>query len=78
MIFCGSFNGHMLYSDTVSIDSAYFEITGKTYFEGLNRREINRERLVKKEEEYQETIPANTKLWVEKGHKILEEEYWNK
>lgn len=68
----------MLYSDTVSIDSAYLEITGKTYFEGLNSIEINRQRLIKEEEEYQETIPTNTKLWIEKGHKILAEEYWNK
>ena len=26
---CGEFNGHMLYSDTVTMDSAYLEITGK-------------------------------------------------
>lgn len=26
----GEFNGHMLYSDTVTIDSAYLEITGMT------------------------------------------------
>ena len=27
---CGSFNGTMLYSDTVTMDGAYIEITGKT------------------------------------------------
>lgn len=27
---CGDFNGHMLYSDTVTMDSAYLEIVGVT------------------------------------------------
>lgn len=27
---CGSFNGHMLYSDVDDIDSAYLKITGNT------------------------------------------------
>ena len=27
---CGEFNGHMLYSDTVTMDSAYLAITGKS------------------------------------------------
>lgn len=36
---CGEFNGHMLYSDTVSIDSAYLEITGKTYSDFIATRQ---------------------------------------
>lgn len=75
---CGIFNGHMLYSDTVSIDSACLEIAGRTYFEGLNQREINRQRLIAEEEEYQKTIPNQTKTWIEKGHEILDKKYWEK
>lgn len=30
ILVCGSFNGVMLYSDTVEIDQAYLDIIGKT------------------------------------------------
>ena len=38
----GDFNGVRLYSDTVSLDSACLSLSGATYFDKLNQREINR------------------------------------
>lgn len=73
---CGDFNGHTLYSDTVSLDSACLEIAGKTYFDGINAREQRREKLIKEEEEYQKTVPTQTQLWIDEGHKILDKKYW--
>lgn len=73
---CADFNGHMLYSDTVSMDSASLEITGNTYFDKLNERELNRQRLIKEEEEHQKEVPELAKAWIKKGHKILAEDKW--
>lgn len=43
IVFC-EFNGHLLYSDTVSLDSAYKEITGLTYeeFQDKSREEFEK------------------------------------
>lgn len=73
----GEFNGHILYSDTVSMDSASLEVSGSTYFENLNEREMRRQKLLKKEEDHKKKIPQLTKDWIEKGHQILAEKYWN-
>ena len=72
----GDFNGHILYSDTVSMDSASMEVTGSTYFEKLNEREVHRQKLLREEEEYNSKIPELTKAWIDKGHKILSEDKW--
>lgn len=73
---CGEFNGHMLYSDSVSIDSAYMDICGCTQFEAKQQIKEwcadNREKV----EEHQKSIPHLTAEWVEKGHKVLDEKYW--
>ena len=42
---CGEFNGHMLYSDTVTMDSAYLEITGKNKNDFDKAQEEWREKL---------------------------------
>lgn len=75
---CADFNGHTLYSDTVSMDSACLEITGSTYFDRLNQRELNRQRLIKEEEEHQKKVPELSKIWIEKGHKVLSKDKWSK
>lgn len=75
---CADFNGHTLYSDTVSIDSASLEVTGSTYFDNLNARELNRQKLIQEEKEYQAKVPELTAVWIEKGHKILSEDKWKK
>lgn len=75
---CADFNGHTLYSDTVSMDSASLEITGSTYFDELNKREMNQQRLIKEEEEHQKKVPELAEIWIEKGHKVLSEDKWSK
>ena len=73
----GIFSGHKLYSDTVTLDNAYKEITGKTkkeYDEELKRQS---EEYKRQEEEYAAKIPSLTTFWIEKGKEILDEEKWD-
>ena len=35
---CADFNGHTLYSDTVSMNSASLEVAGCTYFDKLQKK----------------------------------------
>lgn len=75
---CGDFNGHMLYSDTVTMDSAYLEIVGVTKAEYDRQQEESRQRWIQAEKEHKERIPQLTKAWIERGHQILDEKYWEK
>ena len=72
---CGNFNGHMLYSDNVSLDSACLELSDMTYFDKLNQREINRQRLIKEEKEYQDSVSNLTEEWVKRGNESLDSKY---
>ena len=74
---CGDFNGHTLYSDTVTVDGAYLEILGKTKAEFDREQEEWREDYRRREEEHKAKIPELSKEWIEKGHKILDEKYWS-
>ena len=56
----GVFNGHKLYSDTVTMDSAYKEITGNT----------------RQKQEHIKAIPEKAKLWMDKGREILDKSKW--
>lgn len=71
-----NFNGHWLYSDTVTMDSAFLEVTGK-----------NKEDFDKAQKEYFEKIRIESELaekaakenipnWIEKGHKVFTEDKW--
>lgn len=71
-----NFNGHMLYSDTVTHDSAYLEVTGKTKADWNKEREEMLQKLIRGQKEHETKIPELTKEWIEKGHKILDEQYW--
>ena len=73
---CGSYNGTMLYSDTVTLDSAYIEITGKTKAEFDNDQRKMKDRLNKEEKEYMQQIPELSKKWMKAGRGILAEEKW--
>lgn len=75
---CGDFNGHMLYSDTVTMDGAYLEIVGVTKAEYDRKEEESRQRWIQSKKEHKERIPQLTKKWVERGHQILDEKYWEK
>lgn len=73
---CGTFNGHTLYSDTVTMDGAYKEITGKTKAELDKEHEEWRESYEKAEKEHKESIPSLAKEWIAKGRNVLTEDHW--
>lgn len=74
---CGEFNGVTLYSDTVTLDGAYKEITGKTKDEHDEYERKWREEYYRKEQEHKEQIPELTKTWTEKGREVLSEDKWS-
>lgn len=74
---CGSFNGTMLYSDTVTMDGAYIEITGKTKFELDKSHQEWKDNYDKKEKEYKERIPSLSEEWMKKGREVLTEDKWS-
>jgi len=70
------FNGHKLYSDTTTIDSAYKQITGKTKEEFDKSRKDWIENYNKSEEEYEKRISELEKEWIGKGKEILSKDKW--
>jgi len=74
----GEFNGQKLYSDIDNIDSAYKKITGKTKAEFDEDERIRHEEYKAEEKRHKEAIPELTKEWIEKGNKILDEQYHEK
>ena len=73
-----NFNGHKLYSDTVTMDSAYLECTGKTKAEYVQYVKEWREKLDREEKEYLEQIPLLATFYKEEGRSVLDEKYWDK
>lgn len=71
------FNGHSLYSDTVTMDNAYLEVIGKSKEDWDKEKYERSEELKKRKEEYKQKIPQLTKEWIEKGHQILEDKFWD-
>lgn len=72
----GSFNGHTLYSDTVTLDSAYKQITGQTKQEVEDNRKKLQEKHIKDAKERAKQLPSLTKFWMEQGREVLEEDKW--
>ena|SRR5690606_29863751 len=72
---CGSFNGHMLYSDIDDMDSAYKKITGQTKAEFDEDRKKRHDEYLEEKRKHEESIPQLTKEWIEKGEAILDEKY---
>lgn len=72
----GVFNGHKLYSDTVTMDSAYNEITGSTEKEYNDYLKRQCEEYEKQKQEHIESIPYKTKVWMKKGREILDRSKW--
>lgn len=70
------FNGHILHSDTVSMDSAFKEIFGYTkaeYDQKVKELEIERERRIEAKKQRAESMITQ---WIEKGkHLIYPEKY---
>lgn len=77
---CASFNDHMMYSDTITVDGVYLDVCGMTKQEHDKKREDELKEYERKKNEHEEKIPELTKVWVEKGKEVLDEEYldmWN-
>lgn len=72
----GTFNGHKLYSDTVTMDNAYKEITGSTKKEFDDYIKKQNEEYKKQKQNHIDSIPSKTKVWVERGREILTEDKW--
>lgn len=75
------FNGHELYSDTVTLNSAYMEITGRTKEEFDKAQEEWHKEYERQEREHKEKIPELSNFWIEEGKKVLNKdkwEYWGK
>lgn len=77
----GTFNGHKLYSDTVTLDSAFKQITGKTKKEFDDKIKKRNEEYEKQKQEHIDNIPRLAQYWMEKGREILDRskwEYWDR
>lgn len=71
-----NFNGHTLYSDTVTMSGAYLEITGKTKAELDTERNQAIQKHIREDEDHKAKIPELSKEWITKGHKIINQKYW--
>ena len=71
-----NFNGHMLYSDTITVDGAYQEVLGVTKAEWEERCERERQKYEKHKREHEASIPDKIKYWRTKGKEILDQDKW--
>lgn len=76
LLVCTSFNTHTLYSDTVTLDSAYLEVTGETKIEFDKLQREWKEKYEKQEREFKDRIPSLTEEWKKRGRKVLDEDMW--
>ena len=76
MLACGDFNGTILYSDTVTMDGAYKELTGKTKAEFDKGQQEWQENYDREQREHKERIPSLSKEWMKQGRKILTKDKW--
>ena len=68
------FNGHRFYSDTVTMDGAYKEITGKTKAEFDYMVKEQEDAWEEQKREHKASIPKKTKYWREKARGIIKED----
>jgi hypothetical protein len=73
---CGTFNGTVLYSDSVTIEKAYIDITGQTKAQCEENSRKWKEDYERKKKEHTENIPSLTEEWINKGHEVLLEDKW--
>ena len=71
------FNETRLYSDTVTMDNAYKQVTGKTKAEFDEAQIKWREDYDRELQDHKDKIPQLTIEWIGKGHKILSKDKWN-
>lgn len=65
------FNGVTLHSDTVSMDSAYMEVTGYTRKEYYQRRKEFIENYKKEEQIAEQKAKENIPNWIERGQALI-------
>lgn len=70
------FNGHWLYSDTVTMDSAFLEVTGKNKADFDQFQKEYWEKLKIESELAEKAARENIPNWIEKGHKAFAEDKW--
>lgn len=68
----GVFNGHKLYSDTVTLDDAYKQIVGSTYQEYEKKLETLSEEYKNLKQEHLKLIPEKAMLYMQRGREILD------
>ena len=68
------FNGHRFYSDTVTMDKAYKEITGKTKAEFDYMVKEREDAWEEQKREHEASISKKTKYWREKARGIIKED----
>lgn len=75
-VYC-NFNGHILYSDTVTLDSAYLVVCGCTKAEYLQKQQEWQDNYEKEKAEHLAKIPQLTQEYIEKAKGIIDEKYMN-
>ena len=75
---CGTFNGHVLYSDKMDIDSAYFELFGKSKADFEKAKQECLENVKQEHAKYEAKLLELMHMWIAKGQDVLEEKYWHK
>ena len=72
----GDFNGTTLYSDTVTMDKAYMELTSKTKAQFDKASQDRMDEYAKQEKEHKAMIPSLTIAWMNKGREVLTQDKW--
>ena len=76
-VYC-EFSGHKLYSDTVSMDSAFMEVTGRTKADFDKAQEEMYKNYKREQKEAEERLKANIETWIEKGQALIFPERYDK
>lgn len=74
---CGAFNGHMLFSDRITVDGAYLELFGMDKADFEKAKQGYLEGKTCEQSEYQKKLPDLNKEWITRGHNILPRGKWD-
>ena len=69
-VYC-EFNGHKLYSDTVSMDSAFMEVTGQTKADFDKAQDEWHKNYEKEQKAAEQRAQNNISNWIEKGQALI-------
>lgn len=77
----GVFNGHYLYSDSVTTDTAYMLILGESQEQHQKELQKSADKAEIRRQEHVKAIPEKARHWISEGEKVLESdklEYWTR